>query len=291
MDMVIHAFEDTVKMLPFLAVIYSLIGFLEYRYGARMGDMVMRFGMFAPIVGAALGCIPQCGFSVIAAALYVKRLISVGTLLAVFLSTSDEAIPVFLSMPDKVSTVGFLISVKVLIAVVAGISIDLFLNGGNKTKVDDASSQNVAFTHPGCCAHDLTGHRSVIKAVVYHPLQHTLKIFIFLLTLTVVLNFMIEFIGADRMARLFLFGHVLQPVAASLIGLIPNCFASVFLVELFDKSILGFGSLVAGLCSSAGLGLLVLVKENKNYKNTLFIIVLLLSISISSGVVIYFLKG
>src|SRR5512137_2361804 len=124
MEILTDALMDTGKLVPFLAAIYFVVGFLEYRYGDRISHVLRDLGALGPIVGALLGCIPQCGFSVVASALYVKRVISVGTLLAVFLSTSDEAVPVLLSMPEKAGMVGWLIAIKVGIAIVAGVGID-----------------------------------------------------------------------------------------------------------------------------------------------------------------------
>ena len=129
MEFLTEALIDTLKLLPLLVVIYFLVSFLEYRYGDHMGSVLTRFGIFNPVIGAMFGCIPQCGFSVVGSALYVRRLISVGTLLAVFISTSDEAVPVLLSMPGKAHMVMMLIAIKAAIAIVAGIGIDLILTG------------------------------------------------------------------------------------------------------------------------------------------------------------------
>lgn len=292
MEILADAFIDTARLLPLLAAMYFLVGFFEYRYGDRMNHYIMRLGPFGPVAGALFGCIPQCGFSVVASALYVKRLISIGTLLAVFLSTSDEAIPVLLSMPDKVDMVGILILIKVIIAVVTGISADYFLRryGAVKDTPGGASYGDALTGHSGCCAHDLHKKPSKYRALLVHPFLHTAKIFLFLFILTALLNLSVDMIGRARFESLFLEGTALQPILAALIGLIPNCFASVFLAQLFAGGVISFGSLVAGLCSGAGLGLLVLIKENKDLKNTLFIIGLLLLISISSGIIIQLIK-
>jgi uncharacterized membrane protein YraQ (UPF0718 family) len=290
-DFLIEALVDTVRLLPLLAVIYFLVSFLEYRYGGRMESFLSRFSIFNPVIGALFGCIPQCGFSVAASALYVKRLISVGTLLAVFLSTSDEAVPVLLSMPHKASMVGLLIAVKVAIAIIAGITIDLLLRYLPSEKASELLNTNghnedAAKTHSGCCSHHLDEKHSKIEALVLHPLLHTVKIFIYLFILSAVLNLIVEKVGEKRIAEILLRGTVFQPLLASLIGLIPNCFASVLLAKLFADGAISFGSLVAGLCAAAGLGLLVLIRENRNFKNTLFVIGLLVVVSVLAGVII-----
>jgi hypothetical protein len=284
MDFLTEALIDTLKLLPLLVVIYFLVSFLEYRYGERMGSLLTRFSIFNPVIGALFGCIPQCGFSVVASALYVKRLISVGTLLAVFISTSDEAVPVLLSMPNKANMVVILIAIKAAIAIVAGIGIDLLLR---RLPVDaDKHNENEAETHSGCCAHHLDEKHSKMEALVLHPLRHTIKIFIYLLVLSAILNLIVQKVGEKRIAEILLRGTVLQPLLASLIGLIPNCFASVLLAKLFADGVISFGSLVAGLSAAGGLGLLVLIKENKSFKNTLFIIGLLITISVLAGIII-----
>jgi len=288
-----EALIDTGKLVPLLALIYFLVAFLEYRYGNRMGHFIMHLGAWGPVAGALFGCVPQCGFSVAASALYVKRLISVGTLVAVFLSTSDEAIPVLLSMPNKANMVGLLIIIKVVIAVIAGVTIDYWIRTRSVSKLKketltSASYIDIVKEHPGCCSHGINGTRSKLKVLILHPLWHTLKIFVFLLFLTIALSFFVEKIGEERIGSLLLSGTVFQPALASFIGLIPNCFASVVLAELFAKGAISFGAMVAGLCSAAGLGLLVLVKENKDFKDTLRVVGLLLVVSIFFGVVIQF---
>ena len=291
MDLLIDALFDTLKLLPLLAAVYFFVSFIEYRYGERMGDFLARFDKIGPVIGALLGCIPQCGFSVIASALYVKRIVSLGTLMAVFLSTSDEAVPVLLSMPEKAHMVGWLIFIKVVIAIIAGMTIDLVSRFRHKAQLKQALSieaayENAIMGHSGCCAHEVDNKHSKIKSLVIHPLWHTVKIFGFLLVLSIILNCILYRIGEDKISTLLLSGTMLQPVLAAIIGLIPNCFASVFLAGMFVKGAISFGSMVAGLCSSAGLGMLVLAKENKSVKDTFFIIGLLLGISVLAGVVI-----
>ena len=290
------AFTDTVRLLPLLAAVYFFVSFLEYRYGDRMGSFLAHFHKFGPVAGALFGCIPQCGFSVVASALYVKRVISIGTLLAVFLSTSDEAVPILLSMPDKAHLVGILIIIKVAIAISAGMTVDLMLHSMKISKlkktasIDDAC-ENAIMGHSGCCSHGVDKERSKIKSLLIHPLWHTAKIFVFLFVLSAALNYLVYLIGEDRIEGLLLNGTVFQPFLASMIGLIPNCFASVLLAGLFAKGAISFGSMVAGLCAGAGLGMLVLVKENKDTKDTISIIGLLIGISVVAGVVIQVVSG
>ncbi len=290
------AFTDTIRLLPLLAAVYFFVSFLEYRYGDRMGSFLAHLHKFGPCLGALLGCIPQCGFSVVASALYVKRVISVGTLLAVFLSTSDEAVPILLSMPRLAHLVGVLVVIKVAIAISAGMAVDFVLHSISISKLKksasiDATCEDAIKGHSGCCSHGVDKERSKIRALLIHPLWHTAKIFIFLFVMSAALNYLVYLIGDDRLEGLLLNGSIFQPFLASMIGLIPNCFVSVLLAGLFAKGAISFGSMVAGLSAGAGLGMLVLVKENKDTKDTIFIIGLLIGISVIAGVVIQMVSG
>ena len=294
MEIFIDALKDTVGLVPFLGLVYFGIGFLEYRYGDRMNHFIMRVGVMGPIAGALVGCIPQCGFSVVASTLYVKRMISTGTLLAVFLSTSDEAIPILLSVPGRLGMVTSLIFVKVVIAIIAGTAVDHLAAVLKPAKsaeraVAGASRGEAEIGHPGCCSHGLDNKTSRIKALFIHPLTHTVKIALFILVLTFVFNLIVRSIGEGRIASVFLAGKFLQPALSAFIGMIPNCFASVLLAGLFAKGIISFGALIAGLSAGAGLGLLVLIKENRNRMDTARIVGLLLAISIAAGTLIQFL--
>ncbi|MDD5746972.1 MAG: putative manganese transporter [Candidatus Omnitrophica bacterium] len=291
MNLFIDALIDTAKLLPLLTVVYFIVSFFEYRYGNRIGHSLVHVSKFGPILGALFGCIPQCGFSVVASALYVKKIVSVGTLLAVFLSTSDEAVPILLSIPDKAHLVGILVGIKVIIAIIAGTTVDFVINLRQAAESGGAASTPVHCAdalrgHSGCCSHGVDEKRSKIKSLLIHPLWHTTKIFFFLLAISITLNLVLDRIGPERIARVLLNGTLFQPFLTSLIGFIPNCFASVILVGLFVKGAISFGSLVGGLCAGSGIGMLVLIKENKSFKNTLFIIGLLLGVSVFVGVVI-----
>ena len=186
--------------------------------------------------------------------------------------------------------VGVLIAIKVVIAIAAGVGIDYVMRVCQAPRPKEAtangSSVVVVNEHAGCCSHGLDGRPAKVQALFLHPLRHTAKIFVFLLLLTLVLNFVVEQMGPERIGAVLLQGTIFQPVLASLIGLVPNCFASVLLAELYAKGSISFGALVAGLCAGGGLGILVLLKENGDFKDTLFVIGLLLTVSIVSGIVI-----
>ena len=296
------ALIDSAEMIPLLLLIYIGIEFIEYKFGNSIREKVQKAGNSGPAVGALAGSLPQCGFSVIAAALYTQRLVTIGTLLAVYISTSDEAIPVILSQPERIGIILPLILTKIGIALVAGYTIDYFFRRSNKNtlihiKAYTSGSDNINHHHESvieekaCC-----GHQSNPKArnfdprqLFVHPLIHTAKIFLFIFSATFIINYLIFTIGQDNLASLFLRKSIFQPVLASLFGLIPNCAASVVITELYLKGAITYGSVIAGLSSSGGLGLLVLFRENKDNKDTFKILGLLTGISIIVGIAIQLL--
>lgn len=291
------ALIDTLKMVPFLFVVYVLIELLEYRYSKKLKEKIEKAGYAGPAIGSLVGAVPQCGFSVIASALYSQRLLTIGTLLAVFISTSDEAVPILLSHPERVNVVLPLILTKIALAITAGYLVDLFYRKPNKKIINHIErfenhecQHNHETTETACCGHDLS-NKINIRDLLTHPLKHTLKIFIFIFIVTVLLNYLFNQIGPDNITKIFLQNSIFQPIIAAFIGLIPNCAASVAITTLYLNGVIGFGSVIAGLSASAGLGILVLFKENKNIKNTFVILGLLLFFSIVAGILIQLFYG
>lgn len=257
LDIIWDAVLDSLKTLPFLFGAYLLIEFLEHRASERFTDALAHLGPFGPVGGAALGCVPQCGFSVAAANFYAGRLITPGTLLAVFLATSDEALPILLSRPEALGSLGRLLGVKLAAGALVGILADVVVKYIVKPDMQEPF-------------HDLCEDCGCEeKGVFRSALNHTLGIFLFLLLVTVALNGAVAWVGEERISRLLLSGSTFQPLLTALIGFVPNCAASVILTELFLSGSLSFGATVAGLCTGAGLGLLVLFRVNKNMKENL----------------------
>lgn len=292
-----HTFFDTIIMLPFLFLAYLAIEIMEMKTGQRIFEKLGNAKKSGPLVGAAFGCVPQCGFSVISTTLYNKRLITTGTLLAVYLSTSDEAIPIILSQPGKAELIWPLLISKIIIAVVAGFSVDFIENRlGNqlvKGEVcaaleEDTTKTNTVISdgHHGCCGHSPTSRKMNVKELITHPLVHTLKVFGFIILTSFALNLFIHRVGEDNLSA-FLLGHsVFQPLLVALVGLIPNCASSVAITQVFLMDGIGFGAAIAGLSSGAGLGLMVLFKENPNFKDSLRIMAILYLISAVAGIII-----
>lgn len=275
------AIMDSFHILPLLFIVFVIIEFIEYFYAEKINSFMKKSEKSAPLIGSIAAIIPQCGFSVIASSLYIKKFITKGTLIGIYLATSDEAIPILLAEPTKLHYVIPIITLKLIIAICAGYLIDFIL----KDKKYIVFAQEFTQEHEGCCHHSVEKRRK--RDLLYHPLKHTFNIFLFILTITIGLNFLIELYSKYSIFPL-IFGKIkfLEPVITAFIGLIPNCAVSIALTMLLIKGSISFGAVMSGLLSNAGLGILVLFKANKNIKDTLQIIGILLLISILSGMLI-----
>ena len=312
-EVFMDALIDSLKLLPLLLVIYFAIAYFEFKMGSQLTTRVKKVGKAGPALGALFGLIPH-GFSVVFSTLYSKRLITVGTLLAVYLSTSDEAIPVILAQPEKIGVLLPLLSAKIGISVIAGYSIDLVLsrsgkpvaerevcaghvhpdeNSGHDTDSEwgRALREHPENEHMCCCGHSCVSETNNMKQLVVHPLIHTMKVFGFIFAVNLLLNFIIFRVGEGNLGTLFVSDSVLQPVIVALIGLIPNCAASVAVTEIYLKGGISFGSAVAGLSSGTGLGMIVLFKENRNIRENTIIIGLLFGISVAAGIILQVIYG
>jgi hypothetical protein len=285
------ALVESAKMIPLLLIIYIGIEYIENKFGGNIRDGVKNAGKAGPVLGAIFGIIPQCGFSVISTALYTNRLISVGTLLAVYLSTSDEAIPIIIAQPDKIGMVLPLLAAKLVIAVFAGYIVDLVVKTSDADKTAGEICAGIDKEDVGCCGHTCGAKKPDLKKIIIHPFIHTLKIFVFIFSVSLIINFIVFKTGPAGLSRLFLGHSLLQPAAVGLIGLIPNCAASVAITQVFIKGGITFGAAVSGLCASAGLGILVLLKENKNFAENMKIIGMLYGISVFAGMIIQLIQG
>ena len=284
-DLFFDALADSAAMIPFLLAIYCLVEFFERRFGKLLEGKLQRAPKAGVVVGALFGCVPQCGFSVVASALYTRRLISTGTLLAVFLATSDEAVPVFLAQPDKGGLVIMLLVTKLIIGIIGGYVVDLLPGSSRKPSSQINPLPMAEAPERGCCQHHISGEISKWQLLT-HPLLHTFKIFVFIFAASLGLNYLIALVGEANLGSVLLRQSIFQPFLAALVGLIPNCAASVAIAEAFLKGGLGYGSAVAGLCCSAGLGLLVLFKENHDLADTVRVLCLLVAISTLAGMAI-----
>lgn len=267
----LDAGADVSRMLPFLFVAFLIIEALEHRSVKFTEKALARLGKAGPAAGAALGCIPQCGFSVMAANLYAGGIISAGTLLSVFLATSDEALLIILGNPGQGKEILLLLAVKIVIAVTAGYGIDFFLG----KYISNPKEEGNLCTHCGCHEHN--------AGILRPALRHTVKIFIYLFVFTILLNLCVEIIGIRKLSEILLGDTWLQPAAAAVVGMIPNCAASVILTELYLNGAISFASVIAGLSTGAGVGLVVLFKVNQNKKENFKILGVLYATGTAAG--------
>ena len=278
---ILDAFLDTLKIFPFIFVIYVLIELLEHKTSFTRDRERLQGGL-APLIGAATGIIPQCGFSVMAAKLYDRGLIRTGTLLAVFLATSDEALIILLSEGSRADMIVPIIVIKLIVAVGVGYGAN-FLLADEKLAVMPLSAEDDV--HCFSCGREHDG-KADIKVYLVDPLLHSLKIALYLLIVNMVLGCIIYEIGEDAISSLIIGGPYLQPFITAAIGLIPNCASSVIITQTYIDGFMTFGSCVAGLCANAGLGFVVLLKNGKKLKRNLILIAVTYLISVLVGIFI-----
>ena len=253
-----HSLKELLFTAPFLFLAYLLMEYIEHKSSEKMEKTISKIGKFGPLAGTGLGLIPQCGFSASCSNLYATGLITEGTLIAVFLATSDEAIPILLSSPDIMGSAWKFILIKIIFGITVGFGVDIML------RLFKVKKQEVELCKDcGCEEED-----GIFKPAI----KHTLKTVLFIFIVSLALGLVMEFIGEELISRVFLSDSYAQPFIAALLGLIPNCSVSVVMMELYANGVLSFGATCAGLCSGAGIGLAVLFKTNKSLKENLRIV-------------------
>lgn len=275
MEIVPDALLDSLKVFPFLFLMYVLIEFLENRTNITKNKNILR-GNLAPLLGAATGIVPQCGFSVMAAKLYDKKLIRTGTLLAVFLATSDEALIILLSSGSSAIAVMPLIAVKFAVAVGVGYLFNALMRGEKLSELEEGEE-----IHGTPCGHDHEEDGKVRRYLV-HPLLHSLEIFAYILVVNLAFGFAMHY-AEGAIASFLQGGYWYQPLIAGLVGLIPNCASSVLVTQSYVLGALSFGGMAAGLCANAGLGFVILFKNVKSWKRNLALLGILYVISVAVG--------
>lgn len=265
---------DALRLLPFLFLAYLAMECLEHWTGGRMQEIVRKSGKAGPAIGGLLGVFPQCGFSAAAANLYAGRIITLGTLMAVFLSTSDEMLPIMISENVPPSMIGKILLVKVLCALVAGFLLDFLF----RRRVDMQIGHLCERHHCHC-------ERGIWRSAFHH----TWKIFLYIIVVSLVLNFAIALIGEETLAALVQGKPALSLFLAALVGMIPNCASSVVLTQLYLGGVLSAGALMAGLLSGSGVGFLVLLRVNDDRRENLLIFALLYAIGVGAGALIQLL--
>lgn len=301
LDILIDAVKDTLLVVPFLLVTYLAMEWLEHKTGDRAANAVARAGKAGPAVGALLGAVPQCGFSAMASTFYAGRVITLGTLFAVFLSTSDEMLPIFIAEQVPVATILAILAVKVVIGMICGFVIDFVLrrragSENGKLRIHDLCEQANCLCEERCEGathdtlqehvphdHDHCGHEHGSGSIIMSAVKHTLQITLFVFLITLALNACFELVGAETLAAFIGSNELLSVAASALVGLIPNCAASVLIADLYVEGVLGAGAMMAGLLPAAGVGLLVLLRTNRSAKENVAIVVALFAIGVLCG--------
>lgn len=272
LDVTFDTLIDVVKLVPFLFLTYFAMEYIEHRMRSKTQQTIAKAGKLGPLFGGALGILPQCGFSAAASNLYAGRVISLGTLIAIYLSTSDEMLPIFISEGVDLIFIVKVLSLKLVIGMVSGFIIDLFYQKHKGQEIDIAKM----------CEHD---HCHCEKSILTSALKHTLQITFFLLIITFVLNSIIYLIGENSLQSVILNRPMLAPILAGVVGLIPNCASSVIITQLYLNGMIGFGAMMSGLLVGAGVGLLVLFRANHNFKENVKIVIVLYMIGIVCGLI------
>ena len=267
---------DSIKLLPFLFITYLIMEYIEHKTSDKLKNTIKKSGKYGPVIGGLLGTIPQCGFSVAATNLYATRIITLGTLISVYLATSDEMIPILLSEGAPITNILAILGIKLVIAIFAGFIIDFIIRRKNKENDEEERIIDLCEKEHCHCEH------GIFKSA----LKHTLNIFVFIIIITFIINILIHFIGEDNIANFVRINPILGPVLAGIIGLIPNCASSVILTQLYVENVIPVATMISGLLAGTGIGLAVLFRMNKGIKENLKITALMYVIGVISGIIL-----
>lgn len=270
-DIIIDTIIDGLKILPFLWVAFLIIELLEHKFSKQSKRIVAKSGKFGPLLGGILGCFPQCGFSVMATNLYATRIITMGTLISVYLSTSDEMLPILLAHGSKIGDIMLLLGIKLVIGIVSGFLIDLFFSKKQELHIHELCEDEHCHCEDG---------------ILVSSFRHMIHTLVFIMIVSFGLNIVMEYVGSDVLNNIFRSNSFIAPVFASLVGLIPNCAASVIITELYLEGVLSLAGAVAGLLTGSGVAILVLFKVNKDRRENVKILALMYLIGIASGLLL-----
>ena len=270
-EVIIETLIDALKLLPFLFIAFLLLEFIEHKLSKKNKKIVEKSGKLGPVIGSILGAFPQCGFSVSATNFYATRIITLGTLVSIYLSTSDEMLPLLISEGVEIGLIIKILLIKVLIGMISGFIIDLIFRKKEKEHIHDFCEDE---------------HCDCESGIIISSIKHTLNIILYIILISFILNTIIYFIGEENLGNIILKNPILGPILSSLIGLIPNCASSVVITELYLSNVISFGSMMSGLLTGSGVALLVLFKVNKNIKENIKILSLIYIIGVISGIII-----
>lgn len=268
LDIVKDTLIDGVKLLPFLFITFILMELIEHKFGDKLNNKLKKVNKIGPLLGSLLGIIPQCGISASASNFYITRVISLGTLISVYLSTSDEMLPILISHNSNIFLIVKLLVTKFICGLVFGFIIDFIFRKKEQEDIKDF-----------CELEECDCDHGVIKSSIIH----TLKTFAYILIISFILNIVMFYFGEEFLSKILMKDNILGIIISSIIGLIPNCSSSVLLTELFLNNSISLGQLLSGVLVNAGVGLLILIRFNKNKKENIKIITILLTIGIIVG--------
>lgn len=281
LDLLVDSIIDNIKILPFLFLTFLLMEYLEDRMQETTRLKLKNAGKFGPLFGSVIGVVPQCGFSAAASNLYAGRVISLGTLIAIYLSTSDEMLPIMISNAASPKLIISVLLTKVIYGMLAGFMIDLIMRKVFKIKEKEMDIHHF-------CEHE---HCECGHGIIMPALKHTLRIFAFLLVVSFVLGLVIHYFGLESISGSVLGTVIIGPIICGIIGLIPNCAASVLITKLYLESAISFGTMMGGLFVGAGVGILVLARVNEDKKENMLIIGLLYIVGVVGGILFNLVVG
>ena len=274
-DCIIDGVLDTLKILPYLLLTFLLLEYIEHKFDKKNQKALSNNKKYGPFLGGVLGALPQCGFSSMAANLFSARVITLGTLIAVFLSTSDEMLPVMISQKVDILVLLKIVGFKMVVGIIIGFIVDLLYRSNKENKNENIKE---LCEHEHCeCEHD---------GVVLSSVKHTLKIGLFILIANLLINIVIFYLGEDKLSSLLSHHNILTYFISSLIGLIPNCAGSVIITELYISKIISVGTLLSGLLTGSGIGILLLFRTNKNMKENLTILSIIYFVGVLIGLLV-----
>lgn len=271
-DIILDTLMDALKILPFLFLTFLLMEYFEHKLSNKSKESIQKSGRFGPIIGGILGAFPQCGFSVAATNLFVGRIITIGTLISVYLSTSDEMLPILISEGADISFIIKILLIKVIVGIIFGIVIDIIFR----------KAIEINHIHDMCEDDHCDCEHGILKSSI----KHTVKVLLFIIIITFILNYVMDNYGEDVLEGIFLKNNIFSSFISSLVGLIPNCGSSVVITELYLNKVITLGSTIAGLLTNSGVALILLFKSNHNIKENLKIVSIMYFIGVICGIII-----
>ena len=274
-DCLMDGLIDTLKLLPYLLITFIVLEFIEHKLSKKNQNVLSKNKKYGPFLGGVLGALPQCGFSAMAANLFSAKVITMGTLIAVFLSTSDEMLPIMISEKVELLLLIKILVFKIIVGIFIGFMVDFLYQKKQDVKKEDIGE---------ICEHD---HCSCKKdGIILSSIKHTIKIGLFILIANLLINVIIFKIGEENVSNLLLHGNVLTYFISSLIGLIPNCAGSVIITELYLANLITVGTMLSGLLTGSGLGILLLFKTNKELKENIIVLLTIYFVGVIFGIIV-----